>query len=342
MFNSLLGLHTDRVPLEDFTTEALCGVLSSNQEILNTFVNKVLKVSGNGYSVITQKSYPGSRIDMVFENAESIIFLENKVGSEENHEQLSKYAKLLCDQDKKHYLRFCTKFLEVKEPNSYFPLEKAQFYQFRWTDVYYFFSNDCYVFDSLIKYFLNFLEQNEMSKASEFTIDDLVAMRRFPSTFKSMEESINVVVPRFQELFGISKCTKTDVIKQLSWHNRYARWQDDLLDGGYSEILFGFNLGEQDHKYPLLNIHVWITKGHELYESVLSDIDSNKDLLPEIIISKNDYGFSFSYKEPLSNFIANNNQFESIQTWFEDKIQIIHAYMTSSKSNVSWNVKNNS
>lgn len=340
MFDSLLGLHGGKVPFEDFTTEVLCGVLCSNQTILDSFVNTVLKIAGENFSVVTQKSYPSSRVDMVFENNDSIIFLENKVGSEEGNGQLSKYAELLCEQDKKYYLRFCTKFLELKESRSYQPLGKKHFYQFRWSEVYSFFSHDDYKFNSLVKYFLRFLEQNGMSKAPEFSIDDLVAMKRFPSSFKSMEECINMASPTFQELFGaMSKCTRTDLMKQLNWHTRYARWQDSALDGGYSEILISFNLGDKDYRYPLLNVHVWTAKEHELYDKVISDVDANKDLLPGASFSKGDLGFSFAYQEPLSNFIADDNQFANIQAWFESKMRILHAYMSRSESQIHWNVR---
>jgi len=339
MFNSLLKLHSNRVPLEDFSTEALSGILLSRQNILDKFVNQILKVTGENFSLETQKPYLGSRVDMVFENKESIIFLENKVNAQEGYEQLSKYAKILCHQNKNYYLRFCTKYIEVKSEDKYFPLEKKCFHQFRWHDIYSFLANSKEIKDdSLVKYFLNFLEKKEMSRASEFSVDDLISLRRFPSAFKSIEDSINSITPSFAGFFGdISNCTKAGLLNQLSKNNRYAIWQDNALTGGYSEILLSFNLGDYDHQYPLLNLHVWTSKNHKLYDQIISDIEINAHLLPKILTEKKDIGFEFSYKDSLSNFISSNNQFNDIQSWFEEKMKTLHNYMLESE--LPWNIK---
>ena len=81
MFSRLLRMyqsHSSKTPMEDFTTELLRGVLAANQELTDAFVQHFFNIQEVGFSIETQVSYPASKVDMVFSNKSTTIFIENK------------------------------------------------------------------------------------------------------------------------------------------------------------------------------------------------------------------------------------------------------------------------
>ena len=65
-----------RNPLEDFSTEIVVGIFEENQNMLDSFVNKVLKIEGSNFSIESQKYFihdesVNCRIDIVIENQET-------------------------------------------------------------------------------------------------------------------------------------------------------------------------------------------------------------------------------------------------------------------------------
>ena len=82
IFVNLLRLYSSysqKTPVEDFTTEVLAGVLQSDPTLLTNFVNQVLEIEGDGFTVTTQVSFSNARIDMVFTNNTTVCFLENNL-----------------------------------------------------------------------------------------------------------------------------------------------------------------------------------------------------------------------------------------------------------------------
>ena len=127
MFSNLLKLYksaSKNTPTEDFTTEVLAGILDSDKLLLEEFVNVVLKIEGSNFTVKTQVHYEKSIIDMVFENKDTLCFLENKVDSSEGHKQLKKYSKILLTNKKIIFLRYCTKFIDKKKFGGLFSFKR--------------------------------------------------------------------------------------------------------------------------------------------------------------------------------------------------------------------------
>ncbi|WP_223588948.1 PD-(D/E)XK nuclease family protein [Neobacillus bataviensis] len=134
IFERLLQLfkiqnNSGKTPLEDFVTELLAGVLQTDQQLLDRFVNEVLLIDGVDFTVDSQVFF----IDLVFENDSTICFLENKVASGEGQRQLERYVAVLDRLDRergqKTYLRYCTKNYNPKTVTA------CSFYQFRWQRV---------------------------------------------------------------------------------------------------------------------------------------------------------------------------------------------------------------
>lgn len=88
VFNRLLSLYkknedSNKTPLEDSTTEILVGILEKDSDLLDNFVNNILKIDGTGFSIESQVKYNleddiNCIIDIVLSNEESICFIENK------------------------------------------------------------------------------------------------------------------------------------------------------------------------------------------------------------------------------------------------------------------------
>ncbi len=349
--------HSSKTPMEDFTTELLRGVLASNQELTDAFVQHFFKVEETGFSIEAQKSYPeyNSKVDMVFENQNTLIFLENKIYSEENYAgdesgnaQLDKYADILASQSKKKYMGYCTKFLDIKDARKY-QCKNVDFVQFRWSCLYLYLNENLIIFnDGLIISFLKYLKDQGMSKPSEFIIEDLSAMKRLPYFMRAMEECFALARPEFERLFGdlpikpINRDTQANfhgILKQIIWHNRYAIHCKPLLNGDKTaSVWLKFQMGDSEWQSPFVCVQFFIEKTHPQYVSVRSDLDLNKDLLHGSDFYENNWGSYLEFKKSLSDFISNKNQFNSIKIWFEEMLSILHEYMTSSSTQLMWKV----
>ena len=109
LFSRLLNLNTGNIPLEDFFTELVAYLFSTDKEILYAWLKHLnildTSIDLDAYVSTQRKFEPldshrlGSRPDIVIELADtqrrSIIFIESKIGSQEGDEQLSRYAEIL-------------------------------------------------------------------------------------------------------------------------------------------------------------------------------------------------------------------------------------------------------
>lgn len=105
VYLNLLNLYSrqstaSKTPLEDFTTEIFASILSKDDQLLNCFMNTVLKIDGEQFKIKTQQKYDlqddrDCIVDVVIYNESTICFLENKVNSYEGHGQLERYKSVL-------------------------------------------------------------------------------------------------------------------------------------------------------------------------------------------------------------------------------------------------------
>jgi hypothetical protein len=338
IFADLLHLysrHTTNTPTEDFTTEALAGVLRSDQVLLDAYVNEVLAVPGSHFQVETQRRYDGSIVDMVFINAQSICFVENKVDSPEGHKQLQKYAQILADQtERTPHLRYCTKYKDQKTEQDYQPLTANDFLQFRWLNIYNFLRD--YPSNPLIEAFLTFLETYEMSSIPDFNYEDLIVMREMRNTIQQMSEVLEAVKPRFTELFGPPYRRDYASLKQIPEENRYAMWKEALLSGsGASEILFAFNFNPEFDMLPVLYVHCYCDKEHPHYSAFKQAL--NNSGLIDLFSEEDESGYWGWFEKPLSDFLSSANQFNDITNWFIDRLDSLAAFMQKDTL-VEWNL----
>jgi hypothetical protein len=106
LFSRLLKLNTGSMPLEDFFTELVAYLFSTDKEILYDWLKEINLLDTSTFldaHISTQREFKpleghfsASRPDISIElgntNSRSIILIESKIGSQEGHQQLSRYS----------------------------------------------------------------------------------------------------------------------------------------------------------------------------------------------------------------------------------------------------------
>lgn len=337
VFN-LVKSNFDRTPLEDLTTEFLAGVLESEQELLNSFVNEVLQIAGSEYSLFTQKTYKSDedvhdenqrfrRIDMVFSNRDNLIFLENKIESAEETDQLKTYANILRKEKSEgnYYLRYCTKYYDPKNPKDYG--DRNIFFQFRWSQVATFFQN-CQKQNPLVREFPVFLRRHGMGQIESFKEEDRSTMQFVLTTLEKMHQTCESISQSFEKYFrDIPKKSWAD---QIRFRNRYGIVSKHGVFIENSSIFVGFNFDKDLSKEaPVLQVLLWCKSDNDL-----AILDLAKQEKFECYDWRAD-GIGISVEKPLSNFIILENQSAEINRWFETKMKMIDKFIVNKLSQYS-------
>lgn len=343
LFSSLLSLFPSgqKTPKEDFTSEILVGVLGQNQALLDRFVNDVLKVAGDSYSIQTRKRYRranGRAIvpDVIIKNNEHLIFLENKVHASEGEDQLLSYRDVLVEMGKQRrrevHLRYCTKFLDEKD------VEGVDFAQIRWFDVARFLSETGTANQSsLIDEFVAFLEEESMARLSGFTIEDLAAMVRFANVLQLMEQVLSDDVEKeILSLFGSPKKGTPEFGTQLKRFNRFARWVNGIIGNGDSEVLvaFRFERLEPSAAIPMLNAQIWLRDTNDVCQQVREAAENRGDFTR--ISSPGDGQLTLRYETPLVDYVGREDQVNAIQEWFLSSLRKIDGFRRASRDELPW------
>lgn len=323
---------TNKTPLEDFTTELLVGTLETDNKLLNEFVNEILLIEGEDFSIDSQVRYSlegdvNCVIDIVIANAKSICFVENKIDSSEGYRQLERYAKVLKiiekEKHKKIYLRYCTKYYDIKE------IIDIDFKQYRWRDTYQFFEK--YKQNLIVKEYLNFLRSENMESAGIFNFQDLIVMKNVNTTIKKMNECLDMVKPKLTEAFCAPYEYDFEKLKQISKNNQYVMWSKDIIgENGYSEITVGFVFSNE---LPVAQVFIYIEKGNSEFEKIKKTYSEELEKIFDAYI----YGeesIYYVFEKAVSDFISYENQNEEICKWFAEKIDIIRGLKDS--INIMW------
>lgn len=326
IYNRLLTLYkkcrnTDKTPLEDFTTEILVGILDGNAELLDKFVNNVLKVDGYGFSIESQVKYTLENdinciIDMVVSNEENICFIENKIHSGEGKRQLERYTKVLNEihsiQTKNIFLRYCTKNYDPKE------ITNVNFLQYRWSDIYNFLEE---YQGEMVDEYLEFLRGEGMASAGAFNYEDLIVMKNLTSTITKMDECLDNTKDILMKEFGKPYERDYERLKEIIKNEEYTMWSNDIVAGEKSYISLGFTIsdgGDSSMITPFLHVDFCIYKENTKYEKVKEHLEELEKEFTENY-SDNDKVL-LSYEKPLVDFLSLENQVDNITKWFGERI----------------------
>lgn len=339
IYNRLLSLYRknrdmNKTPLEDFTTELIVGTLETDNELLDEFVNNVLLIDGQRFSISSQVKYYLEEdinciIDIVIENLNSICFVENKVDSSEGERQLERYSKVLNNiqqsEDKKVYLRYCTKYYDKKE------ISNIDFLQFRWRDIYKFFQK--HKENKIVEEYLEFLRSEGMENAGDFNFQDLIVMSEVNATIAKMDECLDMVKPKLTEAFGKPYEYDYERLKQVCKNNQYVMWSKNIIgENGYSEITVGFRFN--DKKIPAMIVFICVENDNSEFEKIKEMYTEELENVFDFYEYDDAYIY-YSYEKSVSDFVSSENQNEEICKWFTEKINDINALKKS--INIMWN-----
>jgi hypothetical protein len=238
LFSRLLNLNTSSIPLEDFFTEVVAYLFSTNKEILYAWLEHLNLLDTNPYldvHISTQQAFEpldshlaGSRpdilIELVDESNHDIIFIESKIGSQEGDEQLSRYADILYKLPgfRHKFLVYITRDFELKDESIVLkgiPKSNVQFKQLRWHQFYQFLQS--HVDIMLVKEITKFMQEYRMAHNNQFSSVDVLALTNFTKALKLMEETMwGKVSQRFKEVVGAIKQRST-ALTEVQRHERY-------------------------------------------------------------------------------------------------------------------------
>ncbi len=339
---------------ESFTTEAFCGVLKSDTTLLENFLYEFAGIKNEtNFEIITEKTYAASRIDVVIKNKNYLIFLEIKVDSKEGIRdgvgQLEIYAsilkKLSSNTNQKPILLFCTKEPEEKDKNTYLPIE---FRQLRWNGIYHFLKKhhgDNYLAQS----FINYLEIQSMVRSSFFSADDLKNLSLLKTSLKPLSECIQQVKKIFTTKYFIKTTNNkntplTESVSEIYNRSQYGISRFNLLtkDNSNCTSLHAYiDLDSTTNvSSPKLVFSLWVNDYHPMNDVIIGELKNLKLHLDDAILEHdNDEDFCVTYEKSISDFLSDDeDQLLFIEKWFDDKMKLIHQYMTQ-YSQLDWDVK---
>ncbi|MBE9097042.1 PD-(D/E)XK nuclease family protein [Tychonema sp. LEGE 07203] len=238
LFSRLLNLNTGSIPLEDFFTELVAYLFSTDKEILYSWLKNLNLLDINIYLdayVSTQREFeplddhrlasrPDILIELVDAKSRSIIFIESKIGSQEGYEQLSRYAEILhgISGFQHKFLLYITRDFDPKDKADIFKnisQSTVQFRQLRWHQFYRFLKSQADTM--LVKEIVTFMDEYRMAHNNQFSSIDVIALANFTKSLKLMEETMwGEVSQRFEKVLGAIK-QKSTALTQIQWHGRY-------------------------------------------------------------------------------------------------------------------------
>jgi len=336
MFDNLLRLYSsnrNKIPLEDFTTEILVGILKYDDELLKKFISDFLDLKSDRIKITTQKYYLLDNdinciVDIVIEGDKEICFIENKVNSKEGYKQLERYSKILDEFSNKGFntkLAYCTKVFENKK------LQNHSFFHYNWHQL----SQFIYLNHSekLSLTFINYLKNNNMSTDMTIKTGDILALENLPKILSLMHRNIDNVIPEFKSKFNSFKDLRkgNSLLQQIYDQNRYCVISNPIVSGSeWSEILFGFEFKGN------LCTQIYLDRKNHNY----SDF---RRISKEFIKTNDDFSFEeFEFggrifqQKNLGDFLNLDSSEEEIKNWFIDSFKRIIELIKSTKDKIEW------
>jgi hypothetical protein len=240
LFSRLLKLHSGSTQLEDFFTELVAHLFSTNQEILYDWLKylHLLDIDADDAYISTQQTFErlshqfsDSRPDIIIELVDGdnrdIIFIESKIGSSEGCNQLQRYTEIL---DKLPGFRnkniiYITRDFEPKERKTIFqgiPESKVYFKQSRWHQFYQFLK--AHADTMLVEEIIKFMQEHHMARNNQFSSIDVIALANFTKSLKLIEQTMwGEVSQRFNQVLG-SMLSRAMTRAGLHNHQRYLMY----------------------------------------------------------------------------------------------------------------------
>lgn len=340
LFHPLLRLYANtrnpnKTPLEDFTTEILCGLLNLFDDIKISFTTNFLNLPEAKYTLRTQVKYALTDdidcvVDYVFENNNTICFIENKVNSREGIRQLERYSKVLdrfSEQGKNTYLIYCTKLYDIKN------IKGHNFRNIRWFEIAAFLYNK-FNDNRLITEFISFLKKHDMAQELIFNPTDYLIVSNMQNTISKFKEYLERAKPFFENTFiSSSNLINGCTIKQVLDHNRLIYYYKDILPtSGWSEIKYGFMFDK-----PIAYTGIWIDRKNSQFPEYLEKINSYKEN-EKYSIGELTSGAFFEFKKDISIYLNDEKAEVDITRWFKEAFILLSEFIQSTQG-IKWKIQ---
>lgn len=328
-----LKLRSHNQPLEDYFTEIFAYCLKENPEVLQDFLATffIRTRTFDTYQVDTQISLKAlshhetdSRPDMGIYLDDQIIYIENKIGSSEGENQLSRYAEHLDIYEKTKTIVYITKEYEPKEKEAI--LEKCNasinYIQIRWYQIYDLLIK--YIDLPIIKEILEFMNDIGLSVNNQFNPVDLLAMSNFHRLRKLLDESMHAEVSeRFEEVLG-KKSQKSTYLTQLKEHDRYIYYADQ---GEWFWVGLGYWFNSKNPKpYPELGVIIEVPPKISQRPAIIGafkKISSESESWAGVHMDDPSAWTSIRKMRSLQSFLSSENHINDIKEYFLQCIEEI-------------------
>lgn len=316
-----------KTPLEDFTTEALAGLLRLNPSFLASY-RELIKLPEDTFKVVTQKHYFLSDtqdciVDLVLIGKQNICFIENKVNSSEGWEQLNRYARALSEYYPKHnkYLRYCTKYYDPKN------ILEHSFHQYTWRQISRLIKNDK---SSSVLDFRKFLEYHNMADNYNLDLNSLVAM-------KNLEHTINMALfhlensrHTFLSVFSNAEFAAQTGLKAIKEHDRFGYLFKHLFHdtSSWTELLYSINFSDLQ-----ISTQIFINKEHLAYELLVTRLKQ----FSGFSYVEHDSGTSIILIKKLTDLIEDEEVDNTIKKWFHNSF-LKFAEVISKTPELNWKI----
>lgn len=246
----------NRLPQEDFFTEALAGVLQKTPEVCTKFVEWLIRhdscdVEIKEAGIDTQKSVDGGRLD-IYVDARSadekrhVVGVENKISAKEGERQLERYLEYLGSENDAA-TRTLVYITRVSEPNPFKSKpDNVVFKHLKWFQVYDWLKEAKEAAESghvFLYELLELMKEWNMTSKSILSATDLAAAIRYKKLAEPQFWNVLEMVKEKQN-HGINKRTGRWGSGSLSHYTPY------LGDSGFY-LYFGFDFDREDNDWSV-------------------------------------------------------------------------------------------
>ncbi len=222
-------------PIENFLSELLAYCIETDSKFYKDLCKQCLKIQDNKFiSISTQSNYEEfGRPDIEIVTDKHDILIENKIDASEGAEQLNRYASILTHKKaagRQKIVVYLTKHYQTKSLIN----KDIQLICIRWYEIHTIISAGNTEVTRCLK---NFLENLNMDKNFNFTVNELNSLTKIHTTFEKMDELLERVKSKVKDNFdGYSNSASRS--SSLS-DNVYQNY----VDLKYKKLQYRLNIG---------------------------------------------------------------------------------------------------
>lgn len=322
--------------MEDYLTEIFAEVLVK-EGLLYDFLNALTDINVSQTKireVTTQKTYSkqddhltDSRPDMIIRFSEGekhhILFIENKLGTEEGHQQLKRYADHLRCYEADGCFTHLIYITKAHDPKKKYDIiqsgNNATFNQMRWYQVYNWLKGHQ---SELINLIMEYMEESQLNDSRRFVPQDIYAIQHMERLIRMMDACLEGKVEETVSTLFNRSTGWTNRFVQLKEFYRYMKQNDQ---GNYTVINFGFHLTEDE--YPLVSILFQVnpkcTNRTGIINAMRGFVEKNEGWSSEDM-DDNQAWASIYYDKSLLEFLPADDHIDAIQTFFISRLNELY------------------